>query len=182
MKTCSKCGETKELTEFHKRNNRKCGYASHCKVCVNTRIRTHRKNNPEKTSAQSKRYYENNKKYHKDYYKKYYETNKKQILEQQEKYRQSAHGKEIHRITAMRRRANKAAAFHFPYTTNELQKHWLMVGVKPNKCYYCEEGKFEHIDHYVPLSKGGPDAKLNLVPSCASCNLKKNAKLPQEFL
>ena len=32
-KTCTKCGEEKALTEFHKRRTRKCGVSSHCKRC-----------------------------------------------------------------------------------------------------------------------------------------------------
>ncbi len=34
-KTCSKCKEDKPLSEFHKRNDRACGYKSLCKVCGN---------------------------------------------------------------------------------------------------------------------------------------------------
>lgn len=34
MKKCSKCGETKELEEFHKDKSRKDGRTSKCKVCV----------------------------------------------------------------------------------------------------------------------------------------------------
>lgn len=37
MKICSKCGETKNLTEFHKRTDRKIGVASQCKVCEKIR-------------------------------------------------------------------------------------------------------------------------------------------------
>jgi hypothetical protein len=33
MKTCTKCGETKALTEFYKRKDRPSGVNSHCKVC-----------------------------------------------------------------------------------------------------------------------------------------------------
>jgi hypothetical protein len=33
MKTCSKCKIEKELTEYHKRNNRPCGVRSICKQC-----------------------------------------------------------------------------------------------------------------------------------------------------
>jgi 5-methylcytosine-specific restriction endonuclease McrA len=50
-----------------------------------------------------------------------------------------------------------------------------------SKCVYCG-GKFEHIDHYVPLSKGGEHTLDNVRPSCANCNLKKNNKMPEDFL
>lgn len=38
-----------------------------------------------------------------------------------------------------------------------------------------------HIDHIVPLSKGGPHAQENLQMLCYRCNLSKGSKLPGEF-
>ena len=35
-----------------------------------------------------------------------------------------------------------------------------------------------HLDHYMPLSKGGAHSISNVVWSCAACNLTKNNKLP----
>jgi 5-methylcytosine-specific restriction endonuclease McrA len=51
------------------------------------------------------------------------------------------------------------------------------------ECYWCGvkcKQKF-HIDHYQPLSKEGRHEISNLVVSCPSCNLKKNAKDPFVF-
>ncbi len=50
-----------------------------------------------------------------------------------------------------------------------------------NKCFYCNDGLFEHLDHYIPLSKGGSHTMDNVRPSCSYCNLSKNAKLPEEW-
>lgn len=50
-------------------------------------------------------------------------------------------------------------------------------------CYWCGSSckrKF-HIDHYVPLSRGGRHEQHNLVIACPRCNLTKNAKDPYEF-
>ena len=60
MKKCSKCHETKELTEFSKRSISKDGLAPYCKVCDRQSIKQWRLNNPEKKSAQNKRYWEKN--------------------------------------------------------------------------------------------------------------------------
>ena len=38
-----------------------------------------------------------------------------------------------------------------------------------------------HLDHYIPLSKGGEHTLSNLVISCPHCNLSKNAKDPYIF-
>lgn len=51
------------------------------------------------------------------------------------------------------------------------------------RCYLCGEviplGK-RHVDHVVPLARGGKHRPSNLAVACAACNLRKNAKLPEE--
>lgn len=44
-------------------------------------------------------------------------------------------------------------------------------------CAYCR-GEFEAMDHYVPLSRGGPTTWNNVLPSCQRCNRKKAGALP----
>jgi 5-methylcytosine-specific restriction endonuclease McrA len=53
-----------------------------------------------------------------------------------------------------------------------------------NKCFWCGEplGRSYHVDHYIPLSKGGSNWPENLDVSCAPCNQSKGDKLPGEFL
>ncbi len=48
--------------------------------------------------------------------------------------------------------------------------HWCRKRVKTSDV---------HIDHVIPLSKGGPHAVENLCVSCRRCNLSKQAKLPE---
>ena len=56
--------------------------------------------------------------------------------------------------------------------------------IQNNKCYYCDnELDFNtknkvHLDHYIPLSKGGTHSIKNVVWSCSECNRQKNAKMP----
>lgn len=47
-------------------------------------------------------------------------------------------------------------------------------------CVYCGAPS-EHIDHVVPISRGGTDNYENLVASCQSCNLTKGTKLLSEL-
>lgn len=50
-------------------------------------------------------------------------------------------------------------------------------------CHYC--GKFAsrgHVDHVVPLSRGGSDDLSNLVWACRACNLSKHDKTPDEWM
>lgn len=51
------------------------------------------------------------------------------------------------------------------------------------ECYYCGATTEPfHVDHRVPIAKGGTDEIDNLVPACLRCNLSKGAKLLEEWL
>jgi len=52
------------------------------------------------------------------------------------------------------------------------------------KCAHCEkELNFVfHVDHIIPLSKGGSNYPSNLQILCATCNLRKAAKLPSDLI
>lgn len=49
-------------------------------------------------------------------------------------------------------------------------------------CAYCKltDGPF-HIDHIIPVSRGGSNQDDNLCVACAHCNLAKSAKLGREW-
>lgn len=52
-------------------------------------------------------------------------------------------------------------------------------------CYWCKNTispMKAHIDHVIPLARGGAHCLSNLVISCVSCNLRKGKKLPEEWL
>lgn len=51
-------------------------------------------------------------------------------------------------------------------------------------CTYCDQEKEDrelHVDHIIPLSRGGTNHFLNLTLACASCNSSKRSKLPSEW-
>jgi hypothetical protein len=47
VKTCSKCGETKPLEDFHSQKDGKFGRRGDCKVCLRAAQRKHRDENRE---------------------------------------------------------------------------------------------------------------------------------------
>jgi hypothetical protein len=50
------------------------------------------------------------------------------------------------------------------------------------RCYYCNEIVSNgHVDHLVPLSRGGSDDLTNLVWACPSCNAAKSDMTAKEF-
>lgn len=67
------------------------------------------------------------------------------------------------------------------YTKDDIIR---LMAEQEGKCAICgtafgDDGY--HVDHYVPLSKGGTNDPSNLKLTHPVCNLKKGAKLPTEF-
>lgn len=59
---------------------------------------------------------------------------------------------------------------------------WLLTQDK--LCSYCGircDNNY-HIDHVIPISRGGKHVISNLAISCPTCNMRKSAKTPDEFL
>lgn len=58
----------------------------------------------------------------------------------------------------------------------------LMDGQR-GRCWWCSRrlGDKFHLDHRIPLAKGGNSDAGIIVLSCPPCNLSKHAKLPHEF-
>jgi 5-methylcytosine-specific restriction endonuclease McrA len=49
-------------------------------------------------------------------------------------------------------------------------------------CFYCHEKLLAyHVDHVMPLVRGGSNGPENLVIACPSCNMRKNARHPMDF-
>lgn len=76
--------------------------------------------------------------------------------------------------------ANRRALLGDGISSKELSD-WVSKQVKT--CFWCKVdcNHSFHIDHYYPLSKGGKHETGNLVISCPTCNVRKNAKDPQLF-
>lgn len=55
-KVCTKCNIEKELSGFHKNNERKSGYVSRCKDCRNALIKIYRDKNKEKMKSNNESY------------------------------------------------------------------------------------------------------------------------------
>lgn len=113
----------------------------------------------------------------KKYNKKYASKNKNKIKEKNSKYFKSPTGRVVSANSRHKRRAIEKSGDVTSIQLLELTKN-------AKNCYWCNtslKNKVVHIDHYVPLSRGGLHTITNLVVACSECNLKKNAKDPYEF-
>src|SRR3546814_17562676 len=56
-----------------------------------------------------------------------------------------------------------------------------MLAAQKKKCWYCgTKLTAYHVDHRIPLARGGSNGPENLVIACPACNLSKGAKMPWE--
>ena len=181
-KACSKCGIEKPLTEYNKKKKAKDGLRAFCRECKRAIDKQYRQENAEKEKARQKKWREENPEYGKKWREDNPEYDKKSKAYQKKWFENN---REKARLYYQKRRALLAEATTEHFTHEDLLDFWSENKINYKECFYCEkemsEGP-EHIDHYYPLSKGGPHERANLRPSCAHCNLVKSAKQPETFM
>lgn len=189
-KCCTRCGKEYPATleYFTSRAKGRFGLASECKDCEHIRQAAYRAVSKDKKRERNQRYYAENKAREKKRIKRYYEQNKDKFhqryiatrdrkLEKQKQWARA--NSENIRIRAMRRRSRVKSA-DGDVTTEEVMMQYKR---QRTKCYYCGcllMGNY-HIDHVIPISRGGRNAIDNIVLACPSCNREKNARLPHEW-
>lgn len=99
--------------------------------------------------------------------------------------RTSPEGRAYNRIYQHGRRATERNQSN----TNDVNQLKRLYEIVKNKlwvrCYYCGKkirGDESHIDHIIAISKNGPHRADNICVACASCNLSKNNKHPNEWM
>lgn len=202
LKICASCKQELEIIYFHKNKSKKDGLNCYCKECrKNDSIKNKEKNaiykkeyrekNKELLKEAKKRHYESNKEkinlknriYHhnnKDRLNKisnkYYNENKEIIRQKSKDYYNSEKGKLVFKKARIKRKALLRNAKTGDIDLNKI--------ISNKKCYWCNtnlKNKKIHLDHYIPISKGGEHSNDNLVLSCPKCNLTKGAKDPFIF-
>jgi hypothetical protein len=91
---------------------------------------------------------------------------------------------ELRRAIAAQYKANRRMWEQLnPGSVGILSKDWRkLLRHYRHRCAYCggNEGGI-HMEHVIPLSRGGRHAIGNVLPACQSCNLSKGAKLVAEW-
>lgn len=108
--------------------------------------------------------------------KRWYRENQNRLRARARTYATSVTGKAVRRHHEHKRRATVGT-----YTENQLQARINFYG---HRCYLCGcdwdalPSKQKHVEHVIPLSRGGTNWPANLRPACEFCNLRKGlAKL-----
>lgn len=76
QKACTKCGDIKSLSEFHRNATKASGHVSHCKACVRSGTAAYNAANKEKIRARDKAYYRANRDEKVCYQREYHAANR----------------------------------------------------------------------------------------------------------
>lgn len=207
MKTCKKCLKELPLENFYIKNKKTNLRRTTCKACMYEESKQYKQLNKEKISQQLKDYRIKNINKLTEYLKKYNIENKDKMAEVKKKY----YNDNIEKITEYnanyyqknKKTINKKAILYTKTEKGIISKKntsnkrrlikkngnidtvaLLEMKNKSNKCYWCNckiLNNNYHLDHYIPLSKGGSHTIDNIVISCPSCNLRKSNKDPYQF-
>jgi len=194
LKTCSDCGEIKEESNFYFRSKNKQTRKSYCKACATQRSLSYNKEHPqdpEKRKIYRARYYQKNKSVilkknsswssdHKhlerEYGRSWYVKNRDKERIRLSMFR--ALHPNVKRRESAERRA-KIARTVGKFQEQDIQRLYIL---QKGKCAACRIGlRRYHIDHIIPISRGGSNWPTNLQLLCPSCNQRKWAKDPIEF-
>ncbi len=145
----------------------------------NARCREYDRTHSQKRKEYNQEYYLNN---HADILikkRKYHKENGDTIREKKRAYHKTTTGKLVSKKSSANRRALKFKA-EGSFTAEDIKGLYAIQG---RCCYYCNvgiEGGY-HVDHMLPLSRGGSNDVSNICLSCASCNWSKHAKTAEEY-
>lgn len=194
-KRCPQCGETKPLTEFYKNASRKDGLSVYCKQCIKensheyhqrnkdqqkNRLNRWRKDNREYVRKRDQQYRKDNPEIEFRKQKKYRETHKEQLYLKGKKYRE-----EHNDYFNNKYRERKLTLLNVSDGTVTLEAEKMLYEQQNGICAYCGchlEDSGKHLDHIVPISRGGLHTITNVHWTCPTCNLSKGDKLEEEWL
>lgn len=145
----------------------------------------YRLNNKEKEALRKKRWAADKLEILKEKAKNYYVNNKDRIKNNSAKYKKTNKGKEVGKLVKAKRNSLKKTTSDNTITADSLRD---LRTKQNNSCYYCNISFLQipeyhiHLDHYIPISKGGIHSITNVVWSCAKCNQHKSDTMPEKAL
>ena len=159
---CAKCQTYKDPDAYHKDSTRPHGIYIHCKDCQAERARERYQRQRDEIIARTKRYNR---------------ANPSITAAAMQRYRGTPKGAEKARKNASAYRARQAEQFV------EHIEPSVVLENSNGTCGICGEpidpNNF-HVDHIIPLNRGGLHAYTNTQAAHPSCNTSKKDKLPTE--
>lgn len=183
MKTCTTCGESRPLTSFNKDSQKKDGLNPRCKKC--SRAWHHK--NKQRVRGYQQAYYQEKKERHSEKARAYRAENRDKLNQNKREW----YKKNKKRASEYRRERSERYAAHArnrrarlsgsggSHTVEDIERLKAFQKMRCSICR-CSLDSY-HVDHIVPIAKGGGNDFLNIQLLCPACNLSKNDKDPIEY-
>ena len=190
LKQCSVkagCGEVKSVDEFGLKKDTWDGLCSICRICVRNNNKKYYKKNPEARKAYSRQYHLNNLEARNAYSRQHYLNN----LEERREYGREYHAEKYredpmyYRLHLGKKRAKEAGVEWDDISSTDLLNYWKQNNISTDTCHYCKQTIDEgdlHLDHGIPIIRGGSHTLDNLFPCHGRCNREKFNKTVEEYL
>ena len=193
-KKCPQCGEVKSLNDFYVNNSRKDGHTAYCKLCIAINSHDYYLRNKDKCKERIDRWVSENREYVRERGKKYRKDKPDIEFNKQKRYRER-HKEQLY-LKGKKYREEHKDYFYNKHRERQSLKNGVSDGtvtleaeqtlfeLQDGKCAYCGcdlniNGK--HLDHILPLSRGGQHSVSNVHWVCPKCNLSKGNKTEEEW-
>lgn len=170
VKLCLCCNTTKPLSLFGKQRSRP---RSRCKECLKGAEKGRKRPQNERTRERARQRYHQNREYYREVNRRYY-----QRLSREEKRRRMRRNRDSIYRGRSNRRARMRGAIREPISRAAIIKR------DNSTCYLCLRVVTEdtiHLDHVIPLKRGGSHTYDNLRVACQRCNSRKKDRLVSEL-
>lgn len=171
MKICPRCQKPGQFTLDKRTQDGLCYYCKDCKKELNKGYGSWYARNKELGREQRRNYYSKHKDEMNARVRDNYAQNKTERGEQIKNWKKANPLKV--KLMSIQRRATKRGARGFA-TDAQIQARIDLFG---GLCAYCGEREYEHLDHVIPLSRGGTCWPSNIRPACSFCNLSKGDRV-----
>lgn len=189
-RTCTQCGAEKALAEFPKDPRGRGGRRANCKACQRIRAREQYEAHREKRLAYRRVHYAANREKLIKEMRAYDAANHEAKLARLKAYREAHREESVERAKAWRL-ANPERCRAHGQIKRARKKRVPYEKVDPAVVYRRDEGRCGicgemtdpndwHLDHIIPLSRGGHHLYLNVQVSHPVCNIAKGARMPGE--
>lgn len=178
LKACKKCGVEKDLIEeFYAHKQCKDGRSPYCKECAKAVSRAWALANPERAKGHRAKWLsdvERKRRKEREWKAANPEKSNKRNAEWARRHPEAVRAK------AARRRALKSAYEGLDYTGKDVL---LLLESQAGACAYCDAplNADYHVDHIMPLSRGGGNGPDNICIACPRCNMSKGDRLLVEW-
>lgn len=172
MKQCSKCGETKPLSEFYLKNGKPRD--SRCKECKRAEQREYYQEHPEEGKENSRRWRKENPERAAELHREWMKEHKEEYAGKHREY--SRQWRLRNPQSVLKRwvvRILRLIQSEEHFTDEEWQELFRESG---SRCAICGSTKNLTVDHIIPLSKGGSDTIDNIQILCRKHNSQKKDK------